>query len=284
MGDDRSVDRSDSPATDPSRTRRRPGLPYRPHRGLAPRLLVGGLIALVACGLIQAQAGSRLRLPVVARQAELTHCSTPREPLPTPTTRQPPTDEPRLAIAKHTAWTSGGCHHIAVEVTNRGGTAYYPEVTATYYDAAGTLVGRQASRTHLFTLPPGRGTTGRLISQPASGWARYELAVSWPPVDEDLVGVDLEVVDLRGVRADRTVHVTGRLRNRGITDIRDAVVDVGLYRGGELLEAGAARPFGNATAVPGEPASFDLPFFHPDGRLVGYDLVVRAGGMPVYAP
>lgn len=121
----------------------------------------------------------------------LSQTLTPTQTLPpgtstrTPTATRAPTPTPALPSLRvvsesgRNSESGGTYHYVAVRLVNEGAaTAYFPEVTVTYFDGSNRVMGVGRSYVRLTMLRSGEAGSTEVQSQPQSGWTRYELAAT----------------------------------------------------------------------------------------------------------
>ncbi len=150
---------------------------------------------------------------------------------------------------------------IAGEVRNDSNlNAGQTDITVTFYDAAGAVIGAANGETLLKTIPPGEKSPFLISLTRPSGFASYSIRAVARPVAAKQTA-QLAVVNVRRYEDDTGFfHITGIIENVGSTiSNRTKVVAVIYGRDNGVINVGFTY-VNPPTLLPGEQAAFEVIF------------------------
>jgi hypothetical protein len=134
------------------------------------------------------------------------------------------------------------------------------DITITFYDTTGTVIGAAHGKTMLDVLPPGEISPFLITLTRPAGLASYSLRAVARPVEPELKS-QLSVVELRRYEDDAGfLHITGAIKNAGTTVSKRTKVAVIIYgRDGRVINVGFTY-VNPPTLAPGQQANYDVSF------------------------
>jgi glucose/arabinose dehydrogenase len=165
-----------------------------------------------------------------------------------------------LRLLSSTSWLQSGTLHIHGEVlNNRGYSQRLVRVEATFYDAAGAVLGKQAAYTHVDVLRRRTRSPFAISAAAPKGYARYSLSVTGQRTEQAVVGKLAITANRSGTDADG-LWLRGDFTNRNSYAVRSASSVATLYDAwGRVLNT-ARAPTTPTQIAAGRTGSFGLSF------------------------
>jgi hypothetical protein len=148
----------------------------------------------------------------------------------------PPAPQPTrvVILQNHTAYRGRSTYHVVGEVQNRtAGPVHNVKVIASFFNAAGNLVGTDYSYVYLDAVEPGQRAPFHLslLSAPQD-LVRYELSIEWtrgPARGHFVRGLQITSHATRPAGFDDAAYIFGQVANTGDSPARFVKVAATLY-------------------------------------------------------
>ncbi len=222
-------------------------------------------VLIAACSAAQATGPNTLYLPLSDRNFNArTPTAIPPSPTATPA---------GVYVASSTGrnFGLGGTHFVYALVTNGSpSTVYSTRATVTYYRGS-TVVDSMTDSTELRMLRPGESSPVWVVSEPQSGWDRYDIQLTTSPTsDSTYVHDGLTLGGMNTSVQDSSVYVAGTLTNTSGDTVNTPTVIVVIFdKAGAIVDETATQPFGSSVAAPGATRSFNTSFYNADKHIPG---------------
>jgi hypothetical protein len=176
-----------------------------------------------------------------------------------------------------TDYLSGsGSHYLVGEVLNRtADTLRFVEISATFYDASGQVVGGGSTFTELNSVEPGSAAPFKLTTLNPPAFERYDLQVDYATTTQPPVG--LEVAGHSGsLGADGWYRVVGEVRNPHDFAVKFPEIVVTCYNGAHQVIRVEANLAQVNPLEPGQSSPFEVVLTDPPADLQHYALQAEA--------
>jgi hypothetical protein len=161
-------------------------------------------------------------------------------------------------LGSHRSFSEGSSFFVVGEAINGGAAAIYGvTVIATFYDAAGNLVGATQSVAFLPQTVPTQANPFKLqLANAPSTVSSYELTLRW---DELSIGsFDRATITREEVRQENGIEITGDIRNDVGTNLQNLVVVATFSDArGAIFDVGPGRA-SVSNLLPGDMATFSV--------------------------